>query len=61
MPHGITQCYLPPGSGDIPMSMRSAKTAELLEMSVGMWLRAGSCTIGLVVPKHFRQRAKSNT
>jgi len=28
MPHGITQCYLPPGRGDIPKVARCRRTAE---------------------------------
>ena len=32
MPHGITQCYLPPGRGDIPALMWhvSARSGEAL-------------------------------
>ena len=42
MPHGITQCYLPPGRGDIPAllvtTVRCAKTAEPIEM---LWTQVG--------------------
>ena len=38
MPYGITQCYLPPGSGDIP-AFTTAKLALDLATSGGARLR----------------------
>ena len=32
MPHGITQCYLPPGRGDIPALAKSASCSRQITM-----------------------------
>jgi len=34
MPHGITQCYLPPGRGDIPAFTQGGGTFVLEHVSV---------------------------
>jgi len=50
MPHGITQCYLPPGSGDIP-ALNPAEACTRLSDPGGMqgWVDLTDSTINIVV------------
>ena len=41
MPHGITQCYLPPGRGDMP-ALTPAEAGTRLSDPGGMLPRVGS-------------------
>ena len=36
MPHGITQCYLPPGRGDIPALTQAEAGTRLSDSEVGL-------------------------
>jgi len=40
MPYGITQCYLPPGSGDIPALTGYIESAEQSRTAEHFWLAA---------------------
>jgi len=49
MPHGITQCYLPPGRGDIP-ALTSAEAGTRLSDPGGMQGLVGLLRTEVVYP-----------
>jgi len=49
MPHGITQCYLPPGSGDIP-ALSPAEAGTPLSDRGGMQDLVGLLHAEMVYP-----------
>jgi len=58
MPHGITQCYLPPGRGDIP-ALTLAEAGTRLSDPEGCKAELTYVTTGNQVVKRIRHKAAS--